>query len=221
MTNFDGGNWERIRKCRKSIPLYPHFLSISSSFPHSLSISSSFPHFLSISSSFPHFLSISLSFPHSHLSISSLFPHSHISISSPFPHSHLSIHSPFPRSPEPRLQRVAQPCPLVQPQKKKNCNKKNRSASYCILTKLRKNGKNQDSVLLYIDDRRKVAKNRIVSSCALTEWGEQPLGGGGASQAIPHAMQPCASSDQQLNQKYRIWKYICFVFHTPWMPGSN
>ena len=33
---------------------------------------------------------------------------------------------------------------------------KNKSASYCILTKLRKNGKNQDSVLLYIGKRRKV-----------------------------------------------------------------
>ena len=55
---------------------------------------------------------------------------------------------------------------------------------------------------------KKLGKTGTVSSGALTEWGEQPLGGGGASQAIPHAMQPCASSDQQLNQKYRISKYV-------------
>ena len=46
----EGGNRERIRKCRESISL--HFL-IFSPFPHSLSISSPFPlHFL-ILSSFP------------------------------------------------------------------------------------------------------------------------------------------------------------------------
>ena len=52
----EGGNEERMRKCRENEEMQkvnlsiPHYLSIHSSFPHSLPIFSSFPHSLSISS---------------------------------------------------------------------------------------------------------------------------------------------------------------------------